>query len=207
MFLLTAVSWLGALLVAKFLRMTAVKGESTPFVMELPPYRLPTLKGILIHTWERTWQYIKKAGTVILGISILLWAMMTFPHLPEEKAEAYEKERQAVLVAAQETEPVDETLNHLKSPKRCRIHSIPFPAERPRPVCVIPLPGTLGPLWKASAVLPDLTGGPILPWWVVLRPKRWWSPHWVRPTLWGMLIQRNHNLWRISWRRRRAGDP
>lgn len=100
MFLLTAVSWLGALLVAKFLRMTAVKGESTPFVMELPPYRLPTLKGILIHTWERTWQYIKKAGTVILGISILLWAMMTFPHMSEEKAAVFEKERQAVLAAA-----------------------------------------------------------------------------------------------------------
>ncbi len=100
MFLLTAVSWVGALLVAKFLRMTAVKGESTPFVMELPPYRLPTLKGILIHTWERTWQYIKKAGTVILGISILLWAMMTFPHMPVERAAAYEKERQAVFAAA-----------------------------------------------------------------------------------------------------------
>ena len=112
MFMLTAVSWLGALLVAKFLRMTAVKGESTPFVMELPPYRLPTLKGILIHTWERTWQYIKKAGTVILGISIVLWAMMTFPHLPEKKAAVFEKERQVVLAAAsqtiaQEIEPVD----------------------------------------------------------------------------------------------------
>ena len=49
--------------------------------MELPPYRFPTLQGLIIHTWERTWQYIKKAGTVILGISILLWAMMSFPYL------------------------------------------------------------------------------------------------------------------------------
>jgi len=100
MFLLTAVSWLGALIVAKFLRITAVKGESTPFVMELPPYRLPTVKGILIHTWERTWQYIKKAGTVILGISVILWAMMTFPHLSEEKAAVFQKERQALLATA-----------------------------------------------------------------------------------------------------------
>jgi len=100
MFLLTAVSWLGALIVAKFLRITAVKGASTPFVMELPPYRLPTVKGILIHTWERTWQYIKKAGTVILGISIILWAMMTFPHLSEEKAAVFQKERQALLATA-----------------------------------------------------------------------------------------------------------
>ena len=71
------IAWLGALLVAKLLRVTIIKGPAMPFIMELPPYRLPTFKGLLIHTWERTWQYIKKAGTVILGISILLWALMT----------------------------------------------------------------------------------------------------------------------------------
>lgn len=60
MFILTLVAWVGAVLVAKFLRMTVIKGESTPFVMELPPYRLPTFQGLMIHTWERTWQYIKK---------------------------------------------------------------------------------------------------------------------------------------------------
>lgn len=93
MLLITAISWLGALVAAKILRMTVVRGETTPFVMELPPYRMPTLKGVLIHTWERTWGYIKKAGTVILGISILLWALMTFPGLPEEKTAEFEKKR------------------------------------------------------------------------------------------------------------------
>jgi ferrous iron transport protein B len=63
----------------------------------LPPYRIPTLKGLLIHTWERTWQYIKKAGTVILGISILLWAMMTYPGLPDEKVREFETMRQDTL--------------------------------------------------------------------------------------------------------------
>ena len=88
MFLATMAAWLVALLAAKFLRMTVLRGESTPFVMELPPYRFPTMQGLIIHTWERTWQYIKKAGTVILGISILLWAMMTFPGLsPQQKTE------------------------------------------------------------------------------------------------------------------------
>lgn len=89
MFLFTMLAWLVALLAAKFLRMTVLKGEATPFVMELPPYRFPTLRGLLTHTWERTWQYIKKAGTVILGISILLWAMMTFPGLPESQQKTY----------------------------------------------------------------------------------------------------------------------
>ena len=95
MFLITLGAWAGALLVAKLLRVTVIKGAATPFVMELPPYRMPTFKGLAIHTWERTWQYIKKAGTVILGLSIVLWAMMTFPGLPESKIREFETLRQA----------------------------------------------------------------------------------------------------------------
>jgi len=102
MVLITAVAWIGALLAAKLLRITVIKGASTPFVMELPPYRLPTFKGLFIHTWERTWQYIKKAGTVILSISILLWAMMTFPQLPDATVARFEEQRAAELAAASE---------------------------------------------------------------------------------------------------------
>ncbi len=97
MVIITVISWVGALLVAKLLRISVIKGESTPFIMELPPYRLPTFKGLFIHTWERTWGYIKKAGTVILGISVLLWALMTFPGLPGSQIEKYEQKRQEVL--------------------------------------------------------------------------------------------------------------
>lgn len=93
MFLATMAAWVVALCAAKFLRLTVLRGASTPFVMELPPYRFPTLKGLFIHTWERTWQYIKKAGTVILGISILIWAMMTYPGLPKERLSHYEQQR------------------------------------------------------------------------------------------------------------------
>ena len=93
MFILTILSWAFALFAAKLMRSTILRGAKTPFVMELPPYRLPTMKGLLIHTWERTWHYIKKAGTVILAFSILLWAMMTFPGLPDEVAEKFEKKR------------------------------------------------------------------------------------------------------------------
>jgi len=96
MFLFTLLAWLVALVAAKFLRMTVLKGEATPFVMELPPYRFPTLQGLLIHTWERTWQYIKKAGTVILSISILLWALMTFPGLSPEQQAVYSLKRKTL---------------------------------------------------------------------------------------------------------------
>ena len=99
MFLATIVSWSVALLAAKFLRSTVLKGASTPFVMELPPYRFPTFKGLFIHTWERTWQYIKKAGTVILGISILLWAMMTYPGMPEKKLQEFAQQKAEIIAA------------------------------------------------------------------------------------------------------------
>jgi len=99
MFILTLVAWVGAVLVAKFLRVTVIKGDSTPFVMELPPYRLPTFQGLMIHTWERTWQYIKKAGTVILAISVLIWAMMTFPELSMNQKQMFENQRQNILVS------------------------------------------------------------------------------------------------------------
>ncbi len=100
MLLITLIAWLGALIVARILRSTVIKGEATPFVMELPPYRMPTLKGILIHTWERTWQYIKKAGTVILGVSIVIWAMMTFPGLDENQSKLFEDQRAAIISQA-----------------------------------------------------------------------------------------------------------
>jgi len=119
MFLATLAAWFVALCAAKFLRMTVLRGASTPFVMELPPYRFPTLKGLAIHTWERTWQYIKKAGTVILGISILLWATMTYPGLPDNRAAHFEQQRQqanqTAIAAPMAKEALDKTLQQIKA--------------------------------------------------------------------------------------------
>ena len=57
-----------------------IKGEDTPFVMELPPYRWPTSKAIVRHTWEKGKEYLKKMGGVILVASIIVWALGSFPH-------------------------------------------------------------------------------------------------------------------------------
>ncbi len=73
-----------AVLMARLLRSTILQGPTTPFVMELPPYRVPTAKGTLIHMWERGWQYIKKAGTVILAASIIVWALLSYPGPPTD---------------------------------------------------------------------------------------------------------------------------
>jgi len=64
---------------AKLLRLTLFRGETTPFVMELPPYRMPTAKAVLVHTWQRGWMYLRKAGTIILAASVILWALANFP--------------------------------------------------------------------------------------------------------------------------------
>ncbi|RKY23928.1 MAG: ferrous iron transport protein B [Planctomycetota bacterium] len=74
-----------AIICAKLLRITLLKGESTPFVMELPPYRIPTLKAVLIHMWQRGWLFLRKAGTIILAISIVLWAATNYPKLQQER--------------------------------------------------------------------------------------------------------------------------
>ncbi len=64
-----------SLLLSKFV----VKGSDTPFVMELPPYRFPTAKAVLRHTWEKGKQYIQKMGGIILVATIIVWALSYFP--------------------------------------------------------------------------------------------------------------------------------
>lgn len=104
-----------AVISAKVLRGTIFKGESVPFVMELPPYRLPTVRGVLTHMWQRGWLYLKKAGTIILGISILLWALTTFPGLPQEQAERFEKEKQAVEATITDEEKKREKITSIEN--------------------------------------------------------------------------------------------
>ena len=68
-----------AMLISFTLHKTVFSSVSAPFVMELPPYRMPVAKGTLIHMWERSWLYLRKAGTIILGVSIVMWALSYFP--------------------------------------------------------------------------------------------------------------------------------
>lgn len=85
MWLIYFIGILLAIVCIQILRKTLLKGETIPFVMELPPYRMPTLKGLTIHMWDRAWLYIKKAGTVILMISIVLWFAISYPKPAAER--------------------------------------------------------------------------------------------------------------------------
>jgi ferrous iron transport protein B len=71
----------GAMLAALVLRRTVTKGTGMGFLMEMPRYQMPMLSGILIGLWQRAWVFLKRAGTIILVSTIILWALLTFPRV------------------------------------------------------------------------------------------------------------------------------
>lgn len=78
-FLIYVISFVMAFLIGLLFRKTLFRGEDVPFVMELPPYRLPTFRSVLIHMWEKAKHYLQKMGGVVLFFSILIWALSVFP--------------------------------------------------------------------------------------------------------------------------------
>ena len=100
LFALWIASWVIALSAAWVLRKVLITGPQTPFVMELPAYHVPTLRGVLLHTWERTWLYLRKAGTVILAINIVIWAAMYFPHVPGDPSASRNERSRAQLAGS-----------------------------------------------------------------------------------------------------------
>ena len=90
---LYALGMLMAVLSARLFKRFLFKGDDIPFVMELPPYRMPTVKSALHHMWEKSQQYLKKMGSVILVASIIIWALGYFP-LEKEKTKRYDAQIQ-----------------------------------------------------------------------------------------------------------------
>ncbi|RGL05351.1 ferrous iron transport protein B [Prevotella disiens] len=86
-----------AILLARLFSKTIVKGEDTPFVMELPPYRFPTWKAIGRHTWEKGKQYLKKMGGIILVASIIVWALGYFPMADDPKMTPQQQQEQSYI--------------------------------------------------------------------------------------------------------------
>lgn len=82
LFSLYLIGILAAIVMAKLLGKYALPGEPAPLLLELPPYRMPHFKGILIHTWERGKIYLKKAGTIILAGCVIVWFISNFPWNP-----------------------------------------------------------------------------------------------------------------------------
>ncbi|MCX6997933.1 MAG: ferrous iron transport protein B [Kiritimatiellaeota bacterium] len=88
-----------AVLCARVLRRTLFRGETTPFVMELPPYRRPTVKGLALHAWDNARHFLHKAGTVVLVFSLVLWALASFPRAAQPAGGAVDRSATAPELA------------------------------------------------------------------------------------------------------------
>ena len=83
LFLIYSIGVVVAMISALLLKKTLFRTEDAPFVMELPPYRIPTLKSTAFHMWDKAYQYLKKMGGIILAASVVVWALGYFPRPAE----------------------------------------------------------------------------------------------------------------------------
>ena len=98
MFFISTISLLFVLPVAKMLSMTVLRGRSTaPFIMELPPYHIPTLRGVLGRAVERVWLYIRKIVTVVAAVAVVLFVMLQFPGVDDESMAAFEARKNTAV--------------------------------------------------------------------------------------------------------------
>ena len=105
-----AIGILLAVLMARLFSRFLVKGDDTPFVMELPPYRLPTSKSIFRHTWEKGAQYLRKMGGIIMVASIVIWALGYYPNHDSYNTVAEQQENSYIGKIGKAIEPVIEPL-------------------------------------------------------------------------------------------------
>lgn len=105
-----AVGILLAVLMARLFSKFLVKGDDTPFVMELPPYRMPTMKAIFRHTWEKGAQYLKKMGGIIMIASIIIWFLGYYPDHDAYSTQAEQQENSYIGQIGRAVEPVIEPL-------------------------------------------------------------------------------------------------
>ena len=100
MFFISTISLLMALPISKLLTMTVLKNKETaPFVMEMPPYHLPTVKGVLVKAWSRVWLFLKKITTIVAAVAVVLFALLQFPGLTDEQMAGYEKQKARAISA------------------------------------------------------------------------------------------------------------
>ncbi|WP_337420795.1 ferrous iron transport protein B [Phocaeicola sp.] len=99
-----------AVLMARIFSRFIVKGDDAPFVMELPPYRMPTLKSVLRHTWEKGAQYLKKMGGIIMVASIIIWFLGYYPNHNAYTNTAEQQENSYIGQIGKAIEPVIEPL-------------------------------------------------------------------------------------------------
>lgn len=147
LFLIYLIGVLMAVITAILLQKTIFKKHDVPFVMELPPYRLPTGRTMLRHMWHRTEQYLKKITSVILIASVIIWALGYFP-LKKELSVDYDSKIQAISV----TQP--EQIDQLTARRNAELQEKSYIGRLGK--AIQPVMDPLGFDWKMSVAL--LTG-------------------------------------------------
>ena len=99
-----------AIVMARVFSRFIVKDDDAPFVMELPPYRMPTVKSVLRHTWEKGVQYLKKMGGIIMVASIIIWFLGYYPNHDQYSTQAKQQENSYIGQIGKAIEPVIEPL-------------------------------------------------------------------------------------------------
>lgn len=98
MFFIATVTLFIALPIAKALSLTVLsKRESAPFIMEMPPYHVPTIDGVLRRAIERVWLFVKKIVTVVVAVAVVIFVLINFPGLTKERVAFYEAERDTAV--------------------------------------------------------------------------------------------------------------
>ncbi|HPO68000.1 MAG TPA: ferrous iron transport protein B [Paludibacteraceae bacterium] len=154
LFSLYLIGILIAVITALIMKKIAFKEEESPFVMELPPYRIPTLKTINIHMWDKSREYLRKIGNIILVASIIIWAIGYFPRQPEI-AKKYEKQILAIQNNTSLNEKEEEkTIFQLQTAKASELQQKSFIGQLGK--AIEPVIRPLGFDWKMGVSL--LTG-------------------------------------------------
>ncbi len=98
MFFISTISLLLVLPISKVLTLTVLKNRPTaPFVMEMPPYHLPTIRGVLTRAVERVWLFIRKIITIVAAVAVVVFVLMQFPGISDERMTYYEAEKQKAV--------------------------------------------------------------------------------------------------------------
>nr|WP_321502338.1 ferrous iron transport protein B [uncultured Dethiosulfovibrio sp.] len=103
MIFISTITIIIALGVAKVLSLTVLKGkESAPFVMELPSYHIPTFRGVITRSVERTWLFVKKVGTVVVAVAVLVFFLINYPPLSEGEMDQYSSRMDGIVASFRE---------------------------------------------------------------------------------------------------------
>jgi ferrous iron transport protein B len=129
LFAMYLVGIVAAVFVALILKRTVLRGQTPPFVMELPPYKIPSLSIVLHRMFERGWSFVRRAGTLIVAVAVVVWALLYYPHNATTMAEDLRQQQSRVVQQIAELRPAAGSAERRKALLR-ELDRFQIPEER-----------------------------------------------------------------------------